>query len=562
MSLDCGGYGVALVWLGSKEPKTPQRRVMLSGRESSVQAMSEEKISSIIETLDGVSPSTNLSVGLFGVFPASTECVSSCTQPARGIVSTTSLLSDLSVKNGFIQLRKLSQSPCYGNNDPEAEAERMRRKNNVAVLEKLKWRLGLTFLEPSLYESMPIPSREGRHLIHYWIEYLGPLMIPTERIDNPFTSIIVPLALQAPEDQRHTSGRKALLYSVYSLAAFSQSSCVSFKERRETGLALGPKYLHLAFKQLGRSLIKANHQEPEAVLATILTLTVIGIFTDNYSDYRVHIRGGVCWIRSIDKLTWRRNHDASTIYQIFACIETLRPAHRLLARDLEPQELSLEGYSFEQTNKAETLSKESGFLPEHDPSLRDTAYYCLDQVFSLTKPILECIIQINRIIFDNVVPADGEFVALEFKIMANNPESLHFPGLNAIAEKLSHNHACIWHCATYAYYKCSLLRLPPTSVQWLVRQSIEHLEAIELLAADLNESGLLWPVFIVGCEAQEEDLRASIDKYFDKRETLGIVNVPTARRVVSEVWKRRDQGDPDVSWYEIMAKLGIDILLS
>jgi arginine metabolism regulation protein II len=89
-----------------------------------------------------------------------------------------------------------------------------------------------------------------------------------------------------------------------------------------------------------------------------------------------------------------------------------------------------------------------------------------------------------------------------------------------------------------------------------------NLEAIDLLTADLNVSGLLWPVFIVGCEAEEKGLRAGIDKYFDKRETLGIANVPTARRVVSEVWKRRDQGDPGVSWHEVMAELGIDILLS
>lgn len=326
--------------------------------------------------------------------------------------------------------------------------------------------------------------------------------------------------------------------------------------------ALGNKYLQLAFEDLGRSLVKANREAPEAVLATILTLTVIGIFTDNYSNYRIHIRGGAEWIRSIEKSTWKRNRDASAIYQIFTAIEALRPAHSILARDLEPQTFSLEDLSLDEPYKNNATFNDHHCPADYDTSLHETAYYCLDGIFSLTKPILECIMEINRMIFPGTMPADGEFVALEFKIMASNPQSLHFPCLTPVSEEIAHHHACNFYCATYIYYKCSLLRMPPSSVQWLVRQSVEHLDAIQLLGEGLNVSGFLWPLFITACEAADEDLRARTVVFFEKRETLGIANVTAARKVVEEFWRRRERGAIDVSWHEVMAELGIDILLS
>jgi len=101
-------------------------------------------------------------------------------------------------------------------------------------------------------------------------------------------------------------------------------------------------------------------------------------------------------------------------------------------------------------------------------------------------------------------------------------------------------------------------------VQHLVRQSIEHLDAIALLELGQNVSGIMWPAFITGCEANDTYSRDRVDAYFDKRETLGIGNVADARTVVREVWRRRDRivGSVDVSWHEVMADLGINILLS
>ena len=567
MKLECEGYGITLVWPGSREPKASLRRVMLTGLESSITAMRDEEISSILGAIDSAVSCTDLTVGLFGVFPASisysqylntknaseaVSCIRTPLVPSADIVTSTN-----------DPTAKILEQSDLGKEDSFLE---IRHGDSIASLSTLRGRIGLNFLEPSLYDSMPIKSKEGRKLMNYWITHLSPLMIPTERLDNPFTSVIVPLAISASDDRRACLGQRALLHSVYALSAFSQSSCSTFPmSTREMQHALGSKCLQAAFEELGRSLVKGSHDPPEAVLVTILMLIIIGIFTDNYSNYRVHIRGGAEWIRSIDKSTWKHNGDASAIYQLFTGLEALRPAHSILAGDLGPQDFSLEYLSLDKHDERNIPSQDSHLMTRYDAprmALSETGSYCLDKIFALTKPVLECIMQINRLIFSGVMPADGEFVSLEFKIMASNPELLHFPSLTPVSETVAHHHACTLWCALYIYYKSSVLIMPPIDMQWLVRQSIEHLDAIETLTEGLTCSGFLWPLFITGCEAVEEDLRSRVVRVFEKREKLGISNVAAARRVVAEVWRRRDDGATAVSWHDVMSQLGIDILLS
>jgi arginine metabolism regulation protein II len=565
LSLVCGGYGIALVWPGSKQPKVSQRRLMLTGLESSVPAFNEKEISFFLGAIDAEIPAADLTVGLFGVFHTSAHP----RERHRGLRTTSEAIPPIvpsSTENQTSTNDTTSKDLEWHPHGPADSFPEIRHKNEIATLETLKWRPGLTFLEPSLYKSMPIQCREERDLMHYWVTYLSPLMIPTVQLDNPFTTIIVPLALSASDDHRESPGRKALRNSVFALCAFSRSFCSTFSvATRERHHALGSKYLQVAFEELGQSLVKSNHEAPEAVLAAILMLVLIGIFTDNYSNYRIHIRGGVEWIQSIGTSIWSRSRDASAIYQIFTGLEALRPAHSILARDLGPQDLSLEYLSPKETGTRITTSNESHSPPDHDTplmALSETGSYCLDKIFALTKPVLECIMQINRLIFPGTMPVDGEFVALEFKIMASNPELLHFPSLTQVSEKVAHHHACSLWCALYIYYKSSMLRLPPNNMQWLVRQSIEHLDAIEVLYGGLTCSGFLWPLYITGCEAEDKDLRIRTVKLFEERDKLTLGNVTVARKVVSEVWRRRDEGAADVSWHEVMAELGIDILLS
>ena len=107
-----------------------------------------------------------------------------------------------------------------------------------------------------------------------------------------------------------------------------------------------------------------------------------------------------------------------------------------------------------------------------------------------------------------------------------------------------------------------VIEIATKKMQWLVRKSVEHLDAIDMLTRRLTCSGFMWPLFITGCEAEDKFLRKRIVKTFEERDKLCIANVTAARKVLYKVWRRRDEGASDVSWHEVMVELGIDIFLS
>lgn len=184
-------------------------------------------------------------------------------------------------------------------------------------------------------------------------------------------------------------------------------------------------------------------------------------------------------------------------------------------------------------------------------------------MYCAPKSIIKAIIQINRWVFRGVPHLPANLRVLELRILNSNPSTLANTTANS-NEQLSYHHSYAWYFATYIYFDCTLMRSPPQDVQYLVRQGIEHLEAIQVLELGQIASGLLWPVFITGCEAEEVDLRARIIENSDRRDAYGIGGTATARRVVLEVWNRRDRmrGSINVPWHEIMPDLEVDILLS
>jgi hypothetical protein len=400
-------------------------------------------------------------------------------------------------------------------------------------------------LRMPFFNTFPMNSAEERRLMHYWIQFLSPLMIPLESQDNPFQTVISPLALSAAYNSSYSDSHSALLHAVYALADASRANLQQVEQSRRV---LGARHQQLSLQYLARSISSNDHAYPEVVLAAISTLVIASIINGDSTDWRIHLRGAFFWIKSIDRSIWRRTRDASAIYQIFLCVEALRPAHISLALELEPRELFLED-----------VSKSS----EEDQPWEDSDY-CLDNVFCIPRGILEAIIRINKWVYMGSKPPATELDSLELLIIRNNPEAMRVDLPATITEKLMWHHSYLWHAATYIYLKRSLQNILLRGVQYLVRQSVQHLDAITLLEQGQNVSGTMWAAFISGCEADETCSRDGIEGYFDKRETLGIGNVKDARTVIREVWRRRDEanGTTDVLWHEVMVDLDINISIS
>lgn len=553
--LNCKGYGARLTWPGCKEPKGSQRMSLLNEFFQPVQSMTQNDVSFAIERLDLVSQECSCVAGPFGVFPVCTDASASAhrmPEVDKYIETERSRRDETKSCAKALTRTFRHQKPLqhYGLQQTEEEIDRI-----VSTSEDTNRRL-----EASLFASFPAKHKEDRQLMHFWLTVLSPLMLPTPSADNPFLTIIMPLAMSAaysPEDAASNS----LLHAIYALAAASRAN---LQRVEQSGRVVGARHLRLSMQYLMRS-ISGNREEksPETVLAAINILVIAGIINGESSDWRVHLRGAFAWIQCVEKRVWRRSRDSSMIYQMFLCVEALRPAHKSLALELEPLSLLIEDSNKPQD---EISRPQDDLSSASEMEVCQNLDYCLDKIFCISQPILEAIIQINKWVYIDQQPPTSALDALELKIIRSNPELMRSarPASVSEPEQMRWRYACLWYSATYLYFSRALQRLPVDNVQHLVRQGVEHLDAITLLEVRQNVSGILWPAFIAGCEANDADSRRRIEGYFDKRETLGIGNTADARTVVREVWRRRDKSDRsvDISWHEVMVDLGINIATS
>jgi hypothetical protein len=499
-------------------------------------------------------------IGLFGVFPAGIAIPANDSPSADGRSASPDFEfldddveevdPDMDDDDEYMRLSSIDSEPTLLEVDPFQWLDND-IDSTLVHHPSLVPRYDVYNLEPSLYNSLAIRAKEERQLMHYWIHGLSPLMMPVQSCDNPFQTVMVPLALSAFENTTDPAGASALLNSIYAIAAVSQGN---LGQTKFYGY-LSAKYLRLCFQQLRQSLLETNTDSPEATLSAITLLIITGILNGQTTNWRIHLQGAFAWLQSINRSAWKRNRNASTVYDIFLCIESLRPAQPKLALELRPCELFLD--------KAPRHKRP---YPEHDDWSRVPADqgYCLDTVFGIASPILETIIQIHRWVYSAHQPSARELNILEAAIIWNDLNVTPLSESAIPQEQMTRLHTELFHVATYLYLCRSLRNMPSRDVQHLVRRSITLLDAIMRMEAGLNVSGLLWPAFIVGCEAGEPASREAVDAYFDKREKLSIGNVTDARRTVREVWRRRDVvGEGvDITWHGVMAELGIDILLS
>ncbi|RDW83428.1 hypothetical protein BP5796_04919 [Coleophoma crateriformis] len=513
--LPCEGYQAALTWPDSERTKGVQRMAVLdhsSGRH--LHAMSRGALWSALTALDSVPLETSLSIGLFGVFPMSRNSpVGTETEPMKVCSTSTHLCSS----NISTEEPGENENAIFKSSSINQELTRI--ESHPFKTQKLK------NSKEYAGSSSIIRSREGRQLMHYWITYLSPLMLPVPSDENPFQTLMIPLALSAAEPTQDSAGPSTLLYSLYAVAAISQENRRSGQTKQHG--VLSAKYLQFSFQYLRRSLSEPNPDHPEAILSAIIMLLITSIFNEQATDWRVHLRGAFTWLKAVAKSSWKQTRNASIIYEIFLSIEALRPAQPALALELEPWNLG--------PHSADTDTAREPYQP-------------MTSVFGITQPspASSDSTASSRAEDPAQRPAANAWLGTDGARASGASACLHRPRGDVPVLQPCAPRVAVGECAT------------PSPAGYQLLDEIMRLEAGQ------NVSGLLWPAFITGCEADEAYSRGRIEAYFDDREALGIGNVMEARTVIREVWQRRDKvnGLVDVKWHEVMVDLGINILLS
>ena len=126
-------------------------------------------------------------------------------------------------------------------------------------------------------------------------------------------------------------------------------------------------------------------------------------------------------------------------------------------------------------------------------------------------------------------------------------------------------HVAIYY-ALLVYFFREVRNTNPKILQHYVRKVIACLEYHKSLKTRFYPTKrigtIVWPSFIVACEALSSELRHRAIMCIRQSVAAGFRNGEIAESVVRKVWTRRDAGDANVSWREIVCQLKAFMLLS
>ncbi|KAF2106322.1 fungal-specific transcription factor domain-containing protein [Lophiotrema nucula] len=119
----------------------------------------------------------------------------------------------------------------------------------------------------------------------------------------------------------------------------------------------------------------------------------------------------------------------------------------------------------------------------------------------------------------------------------------------------------LYRQATWVYlYRTTKESAPHPYIKSAVDDAIRYMN--ELPAEGWIQSNVLLPLFLVGCAAFEQEQRIEINRAFSGLMAVtGLGNIHHAREVVEKVWELMDAGDPESwDWEKIINNKGWDFL--
>ncbi|KAF2027265.1 hypothetical protein EK21DRAFT_72440 [Setomelanomma holmii] len=507
----CEGYTIRLLWdncadVGdhAQEDAQPKRRLMFVDADMQNPVFKETYLNAVLKQLDSAQLDTRLELveGPYSVFA-----------------------SALRDRDSGTRLQIDSTSPFETDTVPIQDQcpASIEDVFGPAACYSTSQDLLLRYLPPFLSVS----SAEERQLLRFWVTSASGLMVSINHPDNPFRDVVIPLVLESAASTHKLPGHSALLHSVYAFAAFNRSHCQKSPHDQDTVLAA--KHHQVGLQYLRQSM-ENTHGQHEAILASIILMTSIDIVEARSGQWRIHLRGGREWLNSLGG-TWNKSKGG------------------LILRQLSSSAFFDSGWEMDIMSSA----------PLHSP----TNDYCLDKFYGITKPVLRAIFDIGRLSTAQNRPTSEEIMALRNTLLLANPSTTRLPSPTAALEKITRHHACSWYYACMIHFERSLQRSPSREIQYLVEQCLYHLEAVETLLQNSVEEGLMWPLFITACEAEDEELRRRCVQIFTKKAKKGVGATPCVEGLVLEIWHRRDMNpEDDTLQQRVTEDMGIDLLLT
>lgn len=506
----CSGYGIRLVWVDENDapPKQAQRR-MFSERQRDNPVFSDAHITAALEDLDTLEIPDDVLIPPFSVFQS--RCIrnneGSVQQPARSDLSLQDYDEDVDL------IHDLGESSLQPYSTPPLPI------NEQDTSFDLKTRI-----LPMLPQFLASASTDERRLFHYWVTHLSSSFLAMAAVDNPFRNILIPLALQSALEPAGFSGHAALLHTIYATAA------THWAQRDPTQTRLGilaVKHHGAGLPLLGQSLREESKGQRKAILASVILMSTIDVISGTCNSWRTHVKGGKEWLK-LQESAWKKSAEASVLCQVFECIDLLGHSQGSLADLARGSYSNLEEYTFLQSPS------------EIQTSLTEGSEYCLDRFYGLPRAAFEAISATNDLRLLSLAPDHDQLEHVKMLITFAKPDTSYCEFSSGTEQARFFHYAWVYHYACLVYFEREFSVDGAPDLQLEVQQAVQHIKAIAGLEKASELCGLLWPTFILACEAAEHDVRCSFVELFEDLAPTAVGGYQTSAKVVKEIWKHRE----------------------
>ncbi|KAH8881880.1 hypothetical protein GQ53DRAFT_798996 [Thozetella sp. PMI_491] len=430
-------------------------------------------------------------------------------------------------------------------------------------------------------------SREARFLFHHYTGHVSMIMIPYFHPRNPWSS-----SYPAAARRYQTPEQKALYNAMLAHAAYNLSSLGSSPEMMAVAAT---KYYTIAIEQLKDSLLNEK-RDYGTTLAAVMTLLMAEVYNGRPGTWKQHLNGAWSLLRECSaEEPWNTSDFACCSTQSLYIIKILNETCQLREPvscifDSSPKNRFLDRYCPEQVGaggRGSEFSDEAmveAFLACSISSTHDFGF-----TLGCTESLLACIstitsvserMQSQAMCCEEQADLTDEVVSEVLSLLDMSQAESSIEDSGSIDQEIEHEHPGkgqtsvlvkyqreAFISATYIYLYRVLFDLPPS----MLRQNVsEVLTRISHFYSVPNGNLSIWPAFIAAVEAYTVENKFLAREWLNHTTTFGIGSRHSVRKVVEEVWERReaaardtgvDEGLISVDWREVMSDLGLSILL-
>ncbi|PYH81909.1 hypothetical protein BO82DRAFT_335371 [Aspergillus uvarum CBS 121591] len=367
------------------------------------------------------------------------------------------------------------------------------------------------------------PLRE-RRLLNHWRLHLSAALMPIPAGNNVLVSVFLPMALHGfLQPRAMTRGCMALFHAICALSA-SNLAALRGNDPELLGSAATHRLHSFTHLRLQLSALQAGEDSDVVALLATIILYLTESATEGIAHvWRQHIHGGLSLLKAVRSELWCVSTSAAMVLELFQFLHTVATYQQCQCHPPTKYPAPLWGSS-------------------GDDSAWEIAYI-QPALGGLPYPLLMALHRIQALppALD-LSPAHLDCMELELYQLAP-PPGVPTHGLQSI-------HCHIFYFSLLIFFKRRTGRGASGALEELAHEGWEHVRRLD--AFGNQGSPVTWPIIVIACEIQIQELREQVLHWLTLRARSGFAVYRRARDLLLRVWSRVEPSFADSYWATLL----------